>query len=567
MSSIVSALDKHFQPKQFGENNHVEYGWSEEPDQLVTQFFFQLVRTKDSSDLEKKLRHMLQRLDPTSEHFSILYKIIAQTRDIVAGKGEYELAYMQLRVWWDYYPALAMNAFSLFVNSQVNPLNHQYGSWKDVKYMCEHLRKNSQQGEEHPFIQEIIEFTACELIMEFQKWQGDKENYKPGLIGRWIPREKSKKFGWVFKKLASKIFPAFTVTPQGGWKNENQKKNAGIKQMIHLKKMIVLLSKETDTAQIKMCAKQWDQLNFNHITSLTLRKQKNAILNKTKKGEKRSEDEDRVKCAENYKEHLLRAKSGDKTAKVHGKRCTVGELVKDALKVDDSGDEYDTINLQWESNKSNNKGLEGKPIVTMVDTSGSMEADECTPLYNAIGLGIRTSEICHPAFRNRMLTFDARPVWIRTTDDMTFVEKAKKVRHSSWGCNTDFHLAIDMIIDALVTENVDPRTVRDMVFACFSDMQFDCQYHNIGIFDSAAEVIARKFAEAGLRTTWKRPYESPHFLFWNLRKTTGFPATTFSQNITFLSGYNSVLLNILCEKGIEALRDVTPYLQLKNIVE
>ena len=37
MSSIVSALDKHLQPKQFGENDHVEYGWSEEPDQLVTE--------------------------------------------------------------------------------------------------------------------------------------------------------------------------------------------------------------------------------------------------------------------------------------------------------------------------------------------------------------------------------------------------------------------------------------------------------------------------------------------------------------------------------------------------
>ena len=135
MSSIVSALDKHLQPKQFGENDHVEYGWSEEPDQLVTQFFFQLVRTKDTYDLEKKLRYMLERLEPNTEHFCILYKIIAQTRDIVAGKGEYELAFMQLRVWWDYHPNLAMNAFTLFVKSRANPLNHQYGAWKDIKYI------------------------------------------------------------------------------------------------------------------------------------------------------------------------------------------------------------------------------------------------------------------------------------------------------------------------------------------------------------------------------------------------------------------------------------------------
>ena len=70
--------------------------------------------------------------------------------------------------------------------------------------------------------------------------------------------------------------------------------------------------------------------------------------------------------------------------------------------------------------------------------------------------------------------------------------------------------------------------VRDMVLAVFSDMQFDDSCHNGEIFDSASESIARKFAEAGLLTKWARPYEMPHILFWNLRKTTGFPATTFT---------------------------------------
>ena len=48
----------------------------------------------------------------------------------------------------------------------------------------------------------------------------------------------------------------------------------------------------------------------------------------------------------------------------------------------------------------------------------------------------------------------------------------------------------------------------------------------INIFDSASEQIAKKFAQAGMCTSWQRPYDMPHILFWNLRKTTGFPATT-----------------------------------------
>ena len=145
-----------------------------------------------------------------------------------------------------------------------------------------------------------------------------------------------------------------------------------------------------------------------------------------------------------------------------------------------------------------------------------MECDECLPLNNSIGLGIRISEITHPVFRDRVLTFDANPSWIRLDDCKDFVEKAKKVRNMSWGCNTDFHKAIDLIIEALVENNVHPNEVKKIILAVLSDMQFDSSYHNCEIFDSAYDIIKRKFEMAGLRTTHKVPYSPPHILFWNL---------------------------------------------------
>ena len=62
------------------------------------------------------------------------------------------------------------------------------------------------------------------------------------------------------------------------------------------------------------------------------------------------------------------------------------------------------------------------------------------------------------------------------------------------------------------------------------------------------------------------PYEMPHILFWNLRKTSGFPAKSCSKNITFLSGFSSTLLNVFCTKGIEALRESTPMVMLNNVL-
>ena len=49
--------------------------------------------------------------------------------------------------------------------------------------------------------------------------------------------------------------------------------------------------------------------------------------------------EDRFQCAENYKQHIMKALSGDKTAKVrNGKRLNVGELAKDAYSYIESND-------------------------------------------------------------------------------------------------------------------------------------------------------------------------------------------------------------------------------------
>ena len=575
MSSIVSAFDKHLQPKQLGEKGHVEFTWSVEPDQLITQFFFQLVRTKDTSDLRNQLNYLLGHLRWTTNESQllVLYKLIAQTRDIVGGKGECDLTWMQLEVWSRYYPELAYQAFVHCVDGSHDALNgHQYGSWKDVKYFLAYLKNNTEQGESHPLIERILKEIVVPVLQKDEMLFA--EGKPVSLIGRWIPREKSsKKFNWIFKRLAPLMYPEFGRLPQGGWRNREQILKSVLKQKIHLKKLLVKLSGcegGSDTPQVKMAGKEWSKINFNTVTSVTLKKQKVAILNKTKKGEQRSTEDDRIECALNYKNHVEKALAGDKSAKVHGKRLDVGQLAKDGFTYTPYGDEDETlrktINLQWASQAENNKGLENVPIVAMADTSGSMECDDGLPINNSIGLSIRISEICHPAFRNRVMTFDAVPKWIKFEEGEDFVAKASKLRHAAWGMNTDFHLAIDKMIDILVEQNIEPAAVRKLVLAVFSDMQFDCSYHNGNIFDTAHEQIKQKFHDAGMRTTWRRPYEAPHILFWNLRKTTGFPATTFTKNITFLSGYSSTLLNIFATKGIDALREVTPMTMLEELL-
>ena len=86
MSAIVSALD-NATFKRHGENAHVEYGWSHNLKEKIVQFFFQLVRTKGNGmeDLKKNLNDILFRLKghEDSEEFSLMYRLIGHTRDIV----------------------------------------------------------------------------------------------------------------------------------------------------------------------------------------------------------------------------------------------------------------------------------------------------------------------------------------------------------------------------------------------------------------------------------------------------------------------------------------------------
>ena len=104
MNFLVSALD-YFTPSQIGENGYVEYTWSNNIRERILQISFQLTRnkTRDSTQLHIQMEKILDDLDNAYklsnilhevylEYMSLLYRIIAHTRDIIDGKGEYNLS-------------------------------------------------------------------------------------------------------------------------------------------------------------------------------------------------------------------------------------------------------------------------------------------------------------------------------------------------------------------------------------------------------------------------------------------------------------------------------------------
>lgn len=577
--ALVNALD-NYTPQNEGENGHIQYTWSNNFNELFSQFYFQLVRTKDTSSLEASLDGMLTNFTHKYKSFSAdesshaltyltnLYKLIGHTRDITDGKGEYTLSYMQLYVWYQHYPELAKFAFQRFLCyeqdlGQATKSAHPYGSWKDVKYFSEYVR-NKAKTQTHPLI-----IFACATIVERIKM--DREAMRQGqavsLAAKWCPREKGR-FAWLYKHILAEWKPEYFATSKNG--SINTKVAAYKKAGREFRKVLSALNRYMDTTQVKMCGKQWSEIDFNTVTSITLRKNRLAFMNKTKSGlTKHLPNEDREQCAQNLKSHLAAAMDNaqsDKPVKVHGKRASVYELVNDAILVKhnytSTEQDKNLIDLQWADNGTQNMPLNN--IIPMADTSGSMATDNCVPLYNSIGLSIRVSELANEAFKNRILTFSETPTWVNLDGITSFVEKVDKVRKCDWGYNTNFYKALKMILDTIIEANLPPSEVTGMTLAIFSDMQIDmASGENM---DTMYASIEKMYAETGLKSAYKTPYKPPHILFWNLRKTDGFPTLSTQKNVTMLSGYSAVLLNAFCEKGVEALQEYTPYSMIDELL-
>jgi hypothetical protein len=601
MSNSNKSLQSQY---QYGENNHVEYSKVDVSNlkERILQFQFQLVRASGSViNVQHETREILNTIftgirNAESEEDKngfvsmgvIMFKLLAYTRDIVAGKGEYMLFYAMLVEW----TRVDIRFFEFVIKSLVyengddsgdgghcednhkqnKKTSHPLGSWKDMKYFLTFLK---QQIIDHgsndanstklynSCVDVVVRLINEQLRIDETTLRDTHENMcgSFSLAARWVPREKSKKFGWLYYHLAIDFLkhqiPNDTAHPSY--------ERAVNRAFMVYRKLLSTINKRLDTTQVKQCAKQWAEIDFNNVTSITMSKQTKSFLNVKMNGKtvRYENDEDRDMCTQNYETYLKNVTNGSK--KMKGARVSMIDFVKNAISsngqnLPSNSPIITTINEQWKDNSSRNGKL--AEFIAMCDVSGSMTANNCNPLYSAIGLSIRVAE--KSALGQRIMTFAERPAWIQlgTADSDTFVKQVAKVRSSSWGMTTDFYAALDLIRQG-IEDNKLPREVAEkMVLVVFSDMQMNEASHEMRDLSRKAtlfENINQMFTKMGERM-YGVPINPPHIVFWNLTKTTGYPALSTDKNVSMMSGFSPVLLNVFCEKGVEGLKEYTPWL-------
>jgi hypothetical protein len=658
-SALISALDTMNKSHsasataschQYGENNHIEYKAVELANananvsvaatittatlqEKIMQFHFQLVRTSDANMIQciaKDTRDILSAImsgisknsenNLTSDEYKmyidmgvIMFKILAHTRDIVSGKGEYMLFYVMLIEW----AKLDFRFFDFMIRSLVYDTSttgaayshshshshshpkHPLGSWKDMKYFLTYMKAeliDSVQPQPHSQPQVFKDYKDIQkqrdlyskcvntiVLLINEQLRADYAVYSEhrvdsiSLVAKWIPREKSKKFGWLYYYLTMNYFQNEIPSDQTHPSYERAVNRA----FMNYRKMISALNKQLDTTQVKMCDKTWSDIDFSHVTSITTHKQTKSFLNVKQNGEttRYPHDADREGCKYNYEEYLRDVKDGRQ--KLKGARVSVIDLVKSALSnqhlmvsgtsssSSSSSPVIDTINALWKDN-SVSTGVDNLgDMIAMCDVSGSMESENSNPLHAAIGLSIRVAE--RSALGPRIMTFSERPQWIQLgipDDSDTFVKQVVKVRGSHWGMTTNFYYAIDLIRQVIEDNKMPRDVVEKLTLVIFSDMQM-CEaspdLRNIEKKNTLFENIRQMFAKMGERlygntdVETQTPLKPPHIVFWNLRKTTGFPCLSTDENVSMMSGFSPALLNVFCQKGVNGLKNYTPW--------
>jgi len=492
--------------------------------------FFKTVRGLSREEVAEHVKFCLA--EATSpEDFVDSFVMWASTRDIRGGKGERDLAR-----WWLMELALS---YPETVDAML-PLIPEYGSWRDVTVMIEEeaIKPELKERLLNLYVAQLKEDVAAE---------------KPSLAGKWAPREGST-HSKVARELAARLFPDMKHP-----KPSYRKALAGINAKL-------------DTVEVKMCANQWQAIKPGSIPAACLNKKRKALMNLPLKGKgPRSEAEDRVKCAKNITDHALEAaKNPGGKKSMHGRVLHPHEMAKHYM--DDYSHrrgtkEFDPIlEAQWVDLRERLRkeiSVEGVPegaeetksslgkMVPLVDVSGSMGG---TPMEVAIALGILISEVAHQAVRDRFITFESNPQWVKLEAEMSLMEKVAKTQSAPWGGSTDFSAALRMLLKACVAGDVPPGEVGELQLVVLSDMQFNQATHRSVRWETQYEELVREFKAAGLSSKWKEAYPVPRVIFWNLRgNTRDFPAEAGTPGVDMVSGFSPNLLKLFLAGDLEDL--------------
>jgi hypothetical protein len=341
---------------------------------------------------------------------------------------------------------------------------------------------------------DLLVFETIDIKTEAYALIADALASGNGLCAKWMPRKGA---------VAAELRSALGMSPK------------------QYRKTLVNLTKVVET---QMCAKDWDNINFNHVPSLAASRYKKAFTRNTPK----------------FAEYVAKLVKGDPTVKVNAGAVYPYDVLKGVInpygRPTLGKTELDHVVAQWNA-LPNYVG--DANILPLVDVSGSMTCraggssskSEVTCLDVAVSLGLYLADKNVGKFKDTFLTFSSNPQLVTLRGNV--VEKAAQMVKSEWQMGTNLHAAFNKILDVAVKNGV-PQSEMPEMLLILSDMQFNCCSN---YDDTAIQMIERKYAEAG--------YTVPQVVFWNLNASDNVPVKADKSGAALVSGFSPSIVKAL----------------------
>lgn len=296
-----------------------------------------------------------------------------------------------------------------------------------------------------------------------------------------------------------------------------------------LRKKVVELS---NTVEQKMCAKQWNDIDFSKVPSLASSRYMTAFH--------RNAEEKYVA----YKESLTKGETTINASAVYPYDITKAVKYGDKTVAD----------AQWKSLPNYLENFEGR-MLPVIDVSGSMSCPaggmknvDCMEV--AVGLGIYISERASNVFKDTFVTFHTNPQILKFSEGMSLADKITATYKSPWGGTTDLSKTFSMILDAAIEHSV-PENEMPTHLVVLSDMEFNSADR---FYETNHQRIKSKYEESG--------YKLPQIIYWNLNaKGSNFPVRMNEVGACLVSGFSPSLLKSIMSG------EVDPFKMMLSVVD
>jgi len=580
---------------------------TEQFEEDVVSFYFHLTRKSGDESMEvlgSQFSSMLETLSNTTSietciRLSILYKLIAHTRDVIQGKGEHDLAYMMVWKLYACFPKLAVRMIRHFVMG--------FGSWRDIKYLCQYIRKQSPCGSDDPLIGVCIKLMNTQLKRDLHTWKYTIHAFSRDHISnvaKWIPRE-HKKFDWLYEKLVvdwtRQQFPVLLKTPFSVSDERfiDSYQRAIYKAKRLYRKTISLLNKGLNTPEIRLCSNTTDKLIPREVSKFMVMKHPALVFEKG--------------SAENFQ-------------RFYKEKYSLGECSPDRLEeksmhslppppppssesVSDSFSESDVeSNLSPITNHEDGssrggwhsvlpfsyfvekglslvrrrRGMEGPlphhlefeiqllnaqwseiirmfpekfdAVLPIIDVSFPMQHPDKEPFYTAVGMALFLSETS--TIGKRILALDNLPIWINLEHTTDFISKLDVFDAETQSCRNTYCnsiAGIDLIMEGLRASNMTRNYINDLELVLFSN------FYGVNLHPRSMSDLYMRCCSAFSKLIDARSY--PRMVFWNLNKGEEtehlFPPRATGDNdplffvtnprLRFFSGFSPMLMRCLSD--------------------